>query len=460
MRSNEMSRCVLAVAAVVGVPAMGFAQTGQGSHANKIFLSEDGDWMLGSNWSHTVSDVSYVPGSRLDFYNDAFINLNRIATLAVDASVYGNQLRGITVGSGSNGRLNITADGNLVGYGGVAIGGGAGEGQVDVHGKMVVSSIALNAGWLDVNVGAQVDLGAQHAFNINDGTVNFSGGTITDVSSNNSGGWRISGGTVNHSGGSSWMNRDLEIGRDGRTAVYNLSGTGLTNFTHLDVGRGGTGTLNISGGTLDVRGSIYISTREPNVVNSGTLVVSGGLVKTKNVTRVGNPTSLGTATFRVVGNQGTITLDNGINNGFGGPIPENANAPLFVWENGTLNFVIGADGISPINIVSHAPADSRSVSYLMGTLDLDLMNGFVPTVGDTFDLVTTNVTASRDGVVGMGITGLDLAAADQPFWSFEVVVDGNTRILRATNVAPIPEPAGLALLGLAVPALLRRRGGA
>jgi hypothetical protein len=113
-----------------------------------------------------------------------------------------------------------------------------------------------------------------------------------------------------------------------------------------------------------------------------------------------------------------------------------------------------------MNIVSTSPGDNRSVSFLMGTLDMGLMNGYAPQLNETFDLVTTNVTGSYAGNVGMDITGLQLAAGDETDWTFGVVSSGGLTKLQATYIGEpiaVPEPASLALLGLTSLAMLKRR---
>ena len=58
-------------------------------------------------------------------------------------------------------------------------------------------------------------------------------------------------GTINHTAGAIRVNEWMRIGIGGGTGTYSLSGTGnLTVQNALNIGEGGTGTLNVSGGTL------------------------------------------------------------------------------------------------------------------------------------------------------------------------------------------------------------------
>lgn len=467
--TSRTSRLILAAAiasaAVLASPSAGWSATG--SFTAKDFLAADADWNVAANWTDTydngTTNVPYVPGSISAKYNDARISGSRIVTVSDDLTGYSSQLRNVIVGNGSNGTLNITATGYLGAYSSVSAGAGAGEGYIDVAGTIATGSASVFAGWINVKPGAAVTLSSQYQVNVNGGTLNFTGGTITDVSGNSSGGWRVSGGTVNHSAGTSTMSRELEIGMGGASGAYHLSGTGTINTRSVVLGYGnntnGNGTLTISGGTLNAGGGLSILSYNSDSTSAGLLEVSGGSVTVSNDTRVGNPNNTGTGTLRVVGHQGTLTLGNIVNSGSGnnGRVESNNNAPLIVWDNGTLNFVIGADGVSTLDLTSSAPSDSRSVSYLGGTLDMDLMSGFTPTLNQTFDLVTTNVTGSYGGATGMDITGLTLAAADTANWTFGLISHDGLTTLQATYIGVVPEPASVSLLALGALTLTGRR---
>jgi hypothetical protein len=84
---------------------------------------------------------------------------------------------------------------------------------------------------------------------------------------------------------------------------------------------------------------------------------------------------------------------------------------------------------------------------LSGTIQTDYINGFYPTVGETFDLLIASGGITFDsGWAGM---------PEEPGFTYALVDDGT--VFEATFTGVVPEPASLSLVGLCGLGLLRRR---
>ena len=75
--------------------------------------------------------------------------------------------------------------------------------------------------------------------------------TVPDVGDVRLGEGAGNSGTVAHTNGAAYVNEWMRVGIGGGTGTYNLSDTGSLTVRHaINIGEGGTGTLNMSGGTL------------------------------------------------------------------------------------------------------------------------------------------------------------------------------------------------------------------
>jgi hypothetical protein len=228
------------------------------------------------------------------------------------------------------------------------------------------------------------------------------------------GDYTISGGSLNQLGSDGFI-----IGNSGTaTGILRVSGSGNVVATNnLNVGNNGTGRIEQSGGNVDA-GSLMIAA---NSGSTGSYEISGGELF------VAGRFSVGSAFGGITGNSATFTVN-------GGAATISGDSFEADGEDVTVAFNVGSDGISTINVVTQAFFDDT-------TIDMGTFGGFVPTNGDTFDLITA----------GGGFTGtFMLAPEDQDAWSLSI--DGMT--LSATF---IPEPGSVALLGLGGLTLLRRR---
>ena len=215
----------------------------------------------------------------------------------------------------------------------------------------------LSAGVL--NVKREFAIGREGANATHTGTLNVTGGTLTKtgdekflVGHNNGKGFVV------QSGGTITANNELYIGNEnaGASGTYTLSGTGaLTVSNEVVVGReSGTGTLNVNGGTLTTagNGNMYIGrrngtgtlnqsngviivnkefgvgTRDDNKIGTGTYNLSGGSLSVSNIIFIGKELgSFGT----VIMTGGTMTTSDKLQ------IGHNQSTGAFTQSGGTVN---------------------------------------------------------------------------------------------------------------------------
>ena len=171
----------------------------------------------------------------------------------------------------------------------------------------------LNAGVL--NVKREFAIGREGANATHTGTLNVTGGTLTKtgdekflVGHNNGKGFVV------QSGGTITANNELYIGNEnsGAEGTYTLSGAGaLTVSNEVVVGReSGTGILNVNGGTITTadNGNMYIGRRN----GTGILNQSNGVIIVNKEFGVGtrDDNKIGTGTYNLSG--GTLSVSNNI----------------------------------------------------------------------------------------------------------------------------------------------------
>jgi len=183
---------------------------------------------------------------------------------------------------------------------------------------------------------------------------------------------------------------------------------------------GGTGNYNQSGGNTKVDGALVAGGGQVNI-NGGTLSGNGGSI-TGNVTMGG-------------------TLSPGDNVATAGMLTINGNytqtlAGIFQLDIGGLTAGTQFDFLKV-----------NGQAFLDGTLDISLINGFVPLVGDTFTFLVTD-----PGVfdVFATVNGLDIGNGE----FFAVIYNPDSVELMVNGQRPVPEPGTFLLLGSGLLSLL------
>ncbi|MDA0324162.1 MAG: hypothetical protein O2830_00760, partial [Verrucomicrobia bacterium] len=247
-------------------------------------------------------------------------------------------------GGGGNGTLNVSGSSVLNTGRDFVIGREGGTGSLNVTGgtitktgdeKMIVGhnngvgTVVQSGGTINVNQN-QLYIGNENAealgtytlsgtgaLNVADelvvgresgtGLLNVNGGTITTSGNGNMYVGRRNGtGTLNQTDGTIVVNREFGVGtRDGDkigTGTYNLSGGSLSAANNIFVGKelGSSGTMDMTGGTMSTSDKLQIGHNQA----TGVLNQSGGTVNVQNEVFIGNEnnaSSVGTYTLSGTG---------------------------------------------------------------------------------------------------------------------------------------------------------------
>jgi hypothetical protein len=191
----------------------------------------------------------------------------------------------------------------------------------------------------------------------------------------------------------------------------------------LDLALGTDTTMNIEAGSrLEINNSLdfMAANRSLTITGAGRVdfnnnidTTSAGIVTVNG----GNIGGNGRINGRVTNNGGTVSP--GISVG-----TLTAESQFLQNATGTLNIELGGTAVGLYDRLA-VVGGFGAVANLDGTLDVSLVNGFTPAVGNTFDVVT-----STGGVVNTNV--ISLHSSDAPFYSLSVV-SGN--ILRLTTTA-------------------------
>jgi hypothetical protein len=306
-------------------------------------------------------------------------------------------------GSGGTGTLALTNKGALstgdslddmvVGEGGV--------GTVTCDGK---SSVTVEDGGFDVGEGFG-------SLNPATGTATFTNGSNLFVDGNLNVGIGVGGnGSLSILSGSSLDNAGLTVvvGANGGNGSFRVSGANslflsfstTTAFVGQDSsGNAGTGTLQVdtngtitltstltvaSGGTLNVLSGGTLSAPSINLSSAGSVNLTGGTVNLTGGTLTDAALTLPNTTTL----EGTGSLTGNLSS-FGVVSPGDAPGILTVDGNytenssGTLDIGIGGTTLG----TQYDQLKIDEAASLSGSLDITLLNGFVPAIGNQFDII-------------------------------------------------------------------------
>ncbi|MEX1016041.1 MAG: PEP-CTERM sorting domain-containing protein [Phycisphaeraceae bacterium] len=176
----------------------------------------------------------------------------------------------------------------------------------------------------------------------------------------------------------------------------------------LHIGDTASGMGNQSGGTVDLRRDLVIQTGSTYQITDGSLQIGGDFTLD--------------GTFTAIGSSPVIALGGGDD----------------MLGSGTLNFIADANGVATIDI----PDDGDGTVIENMDLVVDLLS-YDTGNGTEIDLINykriSGAGAFNSVTIQNGTADIEYGHISGP---------GGPSTIKLTNVAPIPEPASLALLGL------------
>ena len=259
------------------------------------------------------------------------------------------------------------------------------------------------------------------------GILNVNGGTITTSGNGNMYIGRRNGtGTLNQSNGVIIVNKEFGVGtRDDNkigTGTYNLSGGSLTASNNIFIGKeqGSSGTLNMSGGTMTTSDKLQIGHNQ----STGLVIQSGGTVNVQNEVYIGNEnnaSSVGTYTLSGtgalnVGNEVIVGRDNGT-----GTLNLNGGTV-------TATKISGGNGSATVNFNGGVLKAKRDESNLIENLDTaNAQSGGLKIDSNGFSVSTGQLLTGTGGLEKLGAGQLTLSGPNT-YAGITTVTSGVLRI--------------------------------
>jgi autotransporter-associated beta strand protein/T5SS/PEP-CTERM-associated repeat protein len=244
------------------------------------------------------------------------------------------------------------------------------------------------------------------------GTLNVDGGTITTTGNGNMYIGRRNGtGTLNQTAGVISVIKEFGVGtRDDNkigTGTYNLSGGSLAATNNIFIGKelGASGTMTMTGGTMSTNDKLQIGHNQ----GTGVLTQSGGTVNVQNEVYIGNEnsaSSVGTYTLSGsaelnVGNEVLVGRDNGTG--------------TFNLDGGTVTTkkIEGGTGNATVNFNGGILKARESQGAFITNLDVaNVQAGGVIIDSNGFDLGISQTLAGAGGLTKAGAGRLTLSASN------------------------------------------------
>jgi hypothetical protein len=307
MTKKIISQCILCIlSASAGLHAIDWSSA-----------VTDGDWSESTSWTDgvvpTASDLAQIKTLGANVTVSTAASTNKLVT---------GHNSTITVSTG--GTLTVTTDAEVGNTGNAA--NNNGEGTLVVDGGSVVTGKLILGKYNDTRKGTVT---------LNSGSISVgeSTGTINDPTDNDGDG-------LPDDPTLKYDTKVVQIGGNNLgTGVMNIAGGNFTVYGNFRVGDAGAGTLNLSGGTLDLTAGEWHNLRVGSGTGAGTVNMTGGTLETTGLT-MGRNNVLDTANFNLDG--GTLSVIGS----FGAAISLKSNSVLaisdgvFQWQ-GNMTTEIG-----------------------------------------------------------------------------------------------------------------------
>ena len=379
-------------------------------------------------------------------------------TLNLSGSAVLNTGRDFVIGrEGGTGALNMTG-GTITKTGDekFLVGHNNGTGTVAQSGGTITANNELYIGNENTNARGTYTLSGTGALTVSNevvvgresgtGILNVNGGTITTSGNGNMYIGRRNGtGTLNQSNGVIVVNKEFGVGtRDDNkigTGTYNLSGGSLTASNNIFIGKeqGSSGTLNMTGGTMSTSDKLQIGHNQA----TGLVIQSGGTVNVQNEVYIGNEnnaSSVGTYTLSGtgalnVGNEVIVGRDNGT-----GTLNLNGGTV-------TTTKISGGNGSATVNFNGGVLKAKRDEANLIENLDTaNVQSNGLKINSNGFNVATSQALTGTGGLEKLGAGSLTLNGA-QTYTGPTLVSAGTLTLALNSSITSAVTVAGGAALG-------------
>jgi autotransporter-associated beta strand protein len=279
------------------------------------------------------------------------------------------------------------------------------------------------------------------------GVLNVNGGTITTSGNGNMYIGRRNGtGTLNQTDGVISVIYEFGVGtRDGDkigTGTYNLSGGTLSAGRNIFIGKelGSSGTMDMTGGTMSTSDKLQIGHNQA----TGVLNQSGGTVNVQNEVYIGNEnnaSSVGTYTLSGtgalnVGNEVIVGRDNGT-----GTLNLNGGTVTTKW-------IEGGSGSASVNFNGGVLKAKENQGSFIRDLDVaNVQSGGIKIDSNGFDVATSQALSGTGGLEKLGAGNLTLNAASTYTGPTLVSAGTLTLALNSSITSAVSVADGAALAG-------------